>query len=136
MQWENTEQAGFTKRKPWLRIDKNYPRVNVQLEKSDPYSMLSFYKKLIDTRKSEPSLAVGQYQPVAGDQQVMAYIREESGHNRFMVVLNFSHRPAYFTPKSNYKGKIIVATSTEWEGTTIEPTIILGGDEAILVRLE
>jgi alpha-glucosidase len=108
----------------------------VQSEKDNPYSMLSFYKKLIDTRRTEPSLAIGLYQPVAGDPQVLAYIREEPGHKKFLVALNFSHRPAYFTPKTEYKGKIVVATSTEMEGSSIERTIILGGDEGILVELE
>ena len=136
MQWDDKENAGFTQGKPWLRIDKKYRRANVQTEKENPYSMLSFYKKLIDLRKSEPSLAVGRYQPVAGDPQVMAYIREESDCNKFLIALNFSHRPAYFTPKVDYKGKIVVATATEMEGTFIERTIILGGDEGIVVQLE
>ncbi len=136
MQWDNSEYAGFSHAKPWLRLDRNFSRVNVQSQKNDPYSMLSFYKKLISLRQKEPSLAIGKYVPVLGDQQVVAYTRHEEGFTRFLVVLNLSHRPAYFTPKGNFKGTIEVATQSEWEGTAIEPTIILGGDEGIIVRLE
>jgi len=136
MQWDNSDNGGFSTVKPWLRLDKNYPRVNVQSEKSDPYSMLSFYKKLISLRHSEPSLSVGSYQPVGSDQQVMAYTRELEQYDRFLVVLNFSHRPAHFTPKQHFRGTIVVATHKELEGASIEPTIILSGDEAIIVRLE
>ena len=136
MQWDNSEYAGFSKVKPWLRLDRNFSRVNVQSEKEDPFSTLSFYKKLIGLRQKEPSLATGSYVPVPGDPQVMAYIRETPGYSRFLVCLNFSHRPAYFTPKESFKGIIEVATQPELDGMAIERTIILGGDEAILVRLE
>ena len=136
MQWDNSENAGFTNGKPWLRVDRNFQRVNVQSEKTDPYSMLSFYKKLLDLRRKEPSLAVGNYHPVGSDPQVMAFIRESEDHDKFLIVLNFSHRPAYFTPKASYTGKIEVATQSEWEGTSIEQTIILGGDEGVVIRLE
>jgi alpha-glucosidase len=137
MQWNNDENAGFTKGKPWLRLDRAFSRVNVELQKDDKYSMLALYKALIQLRQQEPSLAVGDYTPVYSDHQMLAYMRHAEGSDKFLIVLNLSHRPAYFNGKSiEIKGKIEIATSRELEGTTISNNLSLSGDEGIIVRVQ
>ena len=80
---------------------------------------------------------VGDYLPVYSDTQVIAYIRQFDDASRFLIVLNLSHRPCLFKPKdTSLKGVVEIATSPEWEGSTVSETINLGGDEGILVRLE
>lgn len=138
MQWDATENAGFTKGKPWLPIDRIYKRVNVEKEKNDEFSMLSLYHRLIQLRQSEPSLSIGQYKPLntSGSGNVIAYVRYYEQHPAFLIVLNLCHGPAYFTPQHvSLKGKIEIATLPELEGTEIEKTINLNGDEGIVVRL-
>lgn len=136
MQWDNSEYAGFSTSKPWLRLDKTYRRQNVQAQKEDPYSMLLLYKMLIELRHSEPSLMIGNFIPLIANEQVISYIREWEGRDRFLIVLNLSHRPCYFRPKNiSLKGIIELATAPELEGTEIGPTINLSGDEGIIIRL-
>ena len=53
MQWDNTENAGFTSGKPWLKVNPNYKTLNVKEQLSDEDSVLSYYKKLLALRKSE-----------------------------------------------------------------------------------
>lgn len=137
MQWDDSDNAGFSNTKPWLRIHKAYPRMNVEKEKENPYSMLSLYKRLIDFRNSENALNAGRYRPVASDNKIIAYIRELEGFKRFLIVLNLTHAPAYFKSKiENLKGKIIIATLPELEGGVINDCITLNGDEGIIVELE
>lgn len=137
MQWNNSENAGFSDTKPWLRVDKAYPRVNVEVQKDDPYSMLSFHKRLIQLRQREMSFMVGSYIPIHADRQMIVYIRHEEGEPKFMVVLNFSHRPCYFKPKNiSIKGTIEISTSPELEGNSVKDSISLSGDEALIVRLD
>jgi len=137
MQWDHSMNAGFTTGKPWLRLSRNFTRDNVQLQQTDPYSILSFYTRLIKFRQQEPSLMVGDYLPVYADTQLIAYIRHLEGHPRFLILLNLSHRPGYFKAKdSSLKGKVVIATPLEWEGTLVNDTISLGGDEGIVVQLE
>ncbi len=137
MQWNNSEQGGFTNGKPWLRLDRNFYQVNVQAQKEDPNSMLQLYKKLIQLRQDYEALVMGNYIPVYADHQMMAYIRAWDGAPRLLIVLNFSHRPCYFKSLAEpLKGTILVSTSPELEGTTIEGTTSLSGDEAIVVRLD
>ena len=53
MQWDNTENAGFTSGSPWLKINPNYKEINVKKQLADENSVLSYYKKLLALRKSE-----------------------------------------------------------------------------------
>jgi len=135
MQWNESGYAGFSEHKPWLRLPDNFRRVNVETQKTDTYSTLSFYHRLIGIRKQEPALQTGDYTPVYSDKQMFAYIREKDG-SRFLILLNLSHRPSYFKPKANYKGQVIISTEKEREGTQIEGIVALSGDEGILIKLD
>lgn len=137
MQWDNSEQAGFTTVKPWLRLDKTWMRDNVQVQRQDKYSMLSLYQRLIQLRQREPSLMTGNYQPVFSDHQMLAYIRHAGGSPAFLIVLNLTHRPCYFAPGNDrFKGEIIIDTYPELEETIVNDKIDLGGDEGVIVRLD
>lgn len=135
MQWNSSPNAGFTNSMPWLRIDKRFPRLNVENQKTDSYSMLSFYRKLIHLRQTENCLIHGDYRPVHSNNQMLAYWRQWND-TVLLVVLNLSHRPCYFaSTRIALKGTIILATTPELEGQVIEGSINLGGDEGIIVQL-
>jgi alpha-glucosidase len=136
MQWDNSLNAGFTGGKPWLRLDKRYHRINVESEKNDPFSMLSFHKRLINLRQSEMSLMAGDYIPLHSDNQMIAYFRRMEEYPDFLIVLNLSHRPCYFrSSREPIRGIVELATSPELEGTEIEGEVNLGGDEGLILRL-
>jgi alpha-glucosidase len=137
MQWDNSQYAGFSASRPWLRLDKTFNRVNVALQKGDSYSVLALYKRLMDLRQQEPSLMYGSYRPVQADAQAIAYRREAAGHDTFLVLLNLGHRPCYFRAKHfSLKGTIVVATSPELEGSEVSERINLSGDEGLIIRLK
>jgi alpha-glucosidase len=136
MQWDSSQNAGFTSGKPWLPIERRYQRQNVQVQQKDPYSMLTLYKRLIELRRQEPSLSTGKYIPLYTDNQIIAFIRESEGCSRFLVILNLTHRPGYFTSSLPLSGKIEIATAPELEGLTINNIVNIGGDEGLLIRLD
>ncbi|SDD84459.1 alpha-glucosidase [Dyadobacter soli] len=136
MQWNAEEFAGFSAHKPWLRLPHSLRNVNVELQKEDPDSMLAFYHSLLTLRKRQPALQTGKYTPVYSDKQLLAFIRENDT-DRFLVVLNLSHRPGYFRPKTEtFAGEIIVSTETERIGLRIDNNLLLSGDEGLIIRLE
>ncbi len=137
MQWDDSPNAGFTEGKPWLRLARTFSRENVERQQQDPYSMLSFYKRLIKLRQQEPSLMVGDYVPVYASEQVLGYMRQFDGQPRFLVLLNLSHRPCYLTLNdSSINGVVVLATAPEWEGNRVTNSISLGGDDGLLIRLD
>ncbi|HEX2974701.1 MAG TPA: alpha-amylase family glycosyl hydrolase [Bacteroidales bacterium] len=137
MQWDNSLNAGFSEAKPWLRIDRRYHRINVESEKNNQYSTLLFYRKLIELRQKEPCLMYGNYIPLHSDNQMIVYYRQTGDEPCFLIALNLSHRPCYFTTsKISLKGEVILATSPEMEGVHIDNEIDLSGDEGVIIKLE
>jgi alpha-glucosidase len=137
MQWNDSSNAGFSTGEPWLRLDRAYRRRNVEVEKNIETSPLRLYKKLIDLRQQEPSLKTGAYRPVCSDHQLIAYIRQAEGHPAFLIVLNLTHRPCYFTPATiQFTGVIIIDTLPEQEQVSVKDTINLFGDEGVVVKLD
>lgn len=137
MQWDGTDNAGFTEGKPWLRLHKSYRRQNIQAEEPNPYSFLSLYKKLIVLRQQEPALYAGTYVAVYSDNQLLVYTRQKEGSSSFLIVLNLTHKPAYFTPAAYaFAGNIVVASSPELEGNRTEGKLSLEGDEGVVIRLD
>ncbi|MDO5572849.1 MAG: alpha-glucosidase [bacterium] len=60
MQWNPTENGGFTTGSPWISGDRDYLVYNVESESEDPDSVLNFYKRLIALRKEEKAFAYGE----------------------------------------------------------------------------
>ena len=99
--------------------------------------MLLLYKKLIALRQQEAALNSGSYTPVYSDTQLLAYVRKSEGSSSFLIVLNLTHRPAYFTPTNfSFTGTVVLASSPELEGNVYENTLSLEGDEGVVIRLQ
>ncbi len=92
-QWSDSENAGFTTGKPWLRISKDYRRYNAEDEAKNPDSVLSFYKKAIALRKSDKTLVYGTFKTVFEKNRVYCYERELDGV-KYYVELNLSPESA------------------------------------------
>ncbi len=60
MQWNPTENGGFTTGRPWISGDRDYLVYNVESESEDPDSVLNFYKRLIALRKEQKAFAYGE----------------------------------------------------------------------------
>ena len=92
MQWKDAPQAGFTSGTPWLKVNDNYPVINVEKEEEQPDSVLHYYRKLIALRKSgeyRELFTYGKFEPAYENaDHVMAYYRILHGR-RVLVAANF-----------------------------------------------
>ena len=92
MQWKDAPQAGFTSGTPWLKVNDNYPAINVEKEEGQPDSVLHYYRKLIALRKSgeyRELFTYGKFEPAYENaDHVMAYYRILQGR-RVLVAANF-----------------------------------------------
>lgn len=94
MQWNNKINAGFTEATPWLSVNSNYQDINVENQKNDVDSVLSWYKKLKDFRTDHKVLVNGSYTEILEDNEnVFAYIREDNSE-KLLVLLNFTDSTA------------------------------------------
>lgn len=101
MQWAPVLNAGFTSGKPWLSVNPNYTKYNVETEQNDPDSVLQYYKKMIRLRRSIPTLIYGKFVPVdCQNPYIFSYLRELDGCI-IWVLLNFSEsQQAYKSPEN------------------------------------
>lgn len=60
MQWDGTQNGGFTAGQPWIAGDGDHATYNVENECEDEDSVLNFYKQLIALRKQEKTFAYGE----------------------------------------------------------------------------
>ena len=92
MQWKDAPQAGFTSGTPWLKVNDNYPVINVEKEEGQLDSVLHYYRKLIALRNSgeyRELFTYGKFEPAYENaDHVMAYYRILQGR-RVLVAANF-----------------------------------------------
>ena len=136
MQWDASQNAGFTTGEPWLPTADDFRVVNVEVERDDPDSMLSLHRRLLELRRREPALSVGSYAPAGTTDHLLAY-RRESGGRSFLVVLNLSHEPGFLEPeRQSPRGRVVVATRREREGHRVAERVELSGDEGVVILLD
>lgn len=92
MQWSVGEQAGFTTGKPWLAVNPNYTRINVESQENDPDSVLNFYRKLTALRKDsryQEALVYGTFVPYLEEEKnLIGYLRKTEAQT-LLVLANF-----------------------------------------------
>lgn len=90
VQWDSSNQAGFTNGTPWLAVHPNYQTINVAESLADEDSIFYTYQKLIQLRKEHPIIVYGSYTLLLEeDPAIFAYLREYEG-KRWLVCANFS----------------------------------------------
>jgi alpha-glucosidase len=132
MQWAPGPGAGFTTGQPWLPIAADADRRNVAVQTADPGSMLSLYRDLLSLRRQEPAMAVGGYERVWSEGDVLAYIRTD-GKTRFLVALNFGGEAASLPEVG--EGTVVLGTDRSREGAQVAGHLTLAPNEGAIVRI-
>jgi len=104
MQWNSSDNAGFSKGTPWLPVPPTYKTHNVAEESKDPDSVLEFYKKVLKLRHTNRALLDGSYVAInENDANVLSYLRVYKGH-AVVVALNMSNTLQKVTLELKGKG--------------------------------
>jgi len=135
MQWTAAKNAGFTEGEPWLPIAEDYPQINVETQRDDPFSMLSLYSQLIKVRRGEPALVVGVLEPVETTGDLLSYVRRD-GESAFLVALNFGTKPETLNISGmGFEGRITLSTWLNRSGDSVRGDLYIRPEEGLLVRL-
>ncbi|EKE40927.1 hypothetical protein ENUP19_0201G0003 [Entamoeba nuttalli] len=96
MQWDDSENAGFTSGNPWLKINPNYKTINAKEAMQNPNSVFNYYKQLLKLRKENPIMPYGEVQMILkDDEHIFAYIKTLN-QLKWIVILNFFETPIEF----------------------------------------
>jgi alpha-glucosidase len=135
MQWSSDENAGFTKGNPWLPIAQDYSTVNVAAERARVNSMLTLYQRLIELRRAEPALSVGEFAPLPASDDLMAYVRKWN-ERRLLIVLNFSATAQSFSIVDlQCRGSLLLTTYLDRCREELADKLDLRADEGAIIEL-
>ena len=109
MQWDASENAGFTTGTPWIAVNPNYKKINVadQLKRED--SVFHYYQKLIRLRKENEIIVYGNYELLLPeDENIFAYVRTLD-NQKLLVVCNFSKSEQKFDFSGYENAKVLIS---------------------------
>ena len=94
VQWDASDNAGFSRSTPWIAVNPNHRELNAQAQYDDPASVFAHYRTLIDLRHRMPVVADGDFSRIdVGDRAVFAFSRR-LGDDRMLVLANLSSQTA------------------------------------------
>lgn len=125
MQWDASENGGFTSGTPWLQVNKNYKTINAAAQVNDPDSVFAYYKKLIALRHTNEVMVNGVYDVLIPDHpQIYAYTRT-LGDKQLLVLCNDSDTnvdiPAELQEKIHVAKNILIQNYKDTDESTLRP---------------
>ena len=113
MQWDDSDCAGFTTGKPWLKINPNYQSVNAAEELKRDDSVFHYYQKLISLRKQLDVIVDGTYELLEQDDPDLFVYTRTLGTEKLLVVCNFAGRQRSFRVPEEFAGGEILISNNE-----------------------
>jgi alpha-glucosidase len=138
MGWDSSAGAGFTTGTPWLPLDQ--PRgTNVAAQRDDPASLLSLTRDLLEWRRAETALNVGDWHDLGSAGSAFAYLRTsvDPDGGRFLVCLNLADEQTPLPEAAtSLSGAIVVSTLPTKAHPRFDGRHELAPGEGLLVRLD
>ncbi len=90
MQWDDSDQAGFTSGIPWMGLNLNKNEINVAMEESDPDAVLHYFRRMISIRKESEVLKYGKLELVEVGAIPLFIFHRVLANVKWTIALNFS----------------------------------------------
>ena len=97
MQWDDSENAGFTEGTPWIMVNPNYKEINAKEQLARPDSVFHFYQKLIRLRKEREIIPYGEYELLLPEDPDLYVYTRALGEHKLLVICNFRKEEKAFT---------------------------------------
>ncbi|HEU4067773.1 TPA: alpha,alpha-phosphotrehalase [Streptococcus pneumoniae] len=121
MQWDASENAGFSTGTPWLKAGKSYKYINVENEIQG--SIFTFYQDLIRLRKEMPIISEGSYKPAFEDSKQVYAFERQFEDQKLLVLNNFYAKEVEIDLPAVYQnGQILISN---YEDAEVSEKILL-----------
>ncbi len=136
MQWDDSENAGFTTGTPWINVNPNYKRINAKEQMGREDSVFHYYQKLISLRKTHPVIIEGDYRLLMPDsEEIFSYVRTY-GDTKLLTACNFTDREISFDLPVDFadeKGRILISN---YDRETLPDSPTLSPYEAFVYEIQ
>ena len=133
MQWDDSENAGFTEGTPWIMVNPNYKEINAKEQLARPDSVFHFYQKLIRLRKEREIIPYGEYELLLPEDPDLYVYTRALGEHKLLVICNFRKEEKAFTLPEGFdprKGEILIGNYPDRE---LQNTMTLKAYEALAI---
>ncbi|HEV9341191.1 TPA: alpha,alpha-phosphotrehalase [Streptococcus pneumoniae] len=121
MQWDASENAGFSTGTPWLKAGKSYKDINVENEIKG--LIFTFYQDLIRLRKEMPIISEGNYKPAFEDSKQVYAFERQFEDQKLLVLNNFYAKEVEIDLPAVYQnGQILISN---YEDAEVSEKILL-----------
>ena len=126
MQWDDSDNAGFSSGTPWIMVNPNYKEINAREQMARADSVFHYYQKLIALRHQYDIIVYGSYELLLPeDEEVYAYVRRLDGQE-LLTVCNFTDKEVTAKVPEKFKdGAVLISNEEEvkWEseGIRLQP---------------
>lgn len=127
IQWDDSENAGFTTGTPWIGVNPNYKEINVKNALADKNSIFYYAKELIKLRHENPIAVYGDFKEYMEDSESL-YVYERNFEGKTMlVILNFTGEEQKFEIPEKFKNmnsKLYISNyenTDKFEKNTLRP---------------
>ena len=122
VQWDDSENAGFSTGKPWTKVNDNYKEINVASQVNDPDSLFSFWKESLKVRKEYKDLLIyGSFKILDKENQnTFTYVKEAAGQKAY-IVLNFTSESLKFENLDGGKLELVHSNVNVEDESTLSP---------------
>lgn len=121
MQWDASENVGFSTGTPWLKAGKSYKYINVENEIQGP--IFTFYQDLIRLRKEMPIISEGSYKPAFEDSKQVYAFERQFEDQKLLVLNNFYAKEVEIDLPAVYQnGQILISN---YEDAEVSEKILL-----------
>ncbi len=118
MQWDDTENGGFTQGRPWFALNSNYKEINAKENLEDEDSVFYYYQKLIELRHNNDVVVYGDYSVIdLDDEEVFSY-RRRYNDETMLVISNFTDKDV-IRDYGQVNGKLILSNYSDNKNTRL-----------------
>ena len=129
LHWNSSAHAGFSNNMPWLPVDREYKKYNIDQQSSDKNSILNAYRELIRIRKTYKVFNKGRWSLVSSaSKHILAYERKRKD-KQLIILLNFSRLPKQTHQYKDYH----ILFSTNRDNNQLHESLKLAGLEGVIL---
>lgn len=122
MQWDNSENAGFTSGTPWLSVNPNYKTINAEMALNDENSIFYYYQKLISLRKEYKIFVDGDFTLLEPEHDKLFIYSRKLDNNEMLVICNFGDdETKYKLPDEWINAEILIQNYHDTKNGILRP---------------